>query len=359
MKRKELVESIRLQYPTDHTIYLKFDACRIRVDANEKDIIDELGGYFEPFVVSETRFDISITVHQGLPPAFSVDFDIKTPDPGKTKIKEEFAVITGGRIVRKRLTGMVFIFGEGDHLAVGPCLDNMNQVINFINNRYIEWKLCSGCLLGHAAGVIRNGRGLALAGFSGAGKSTLALHLMSHDSGFISNDRLMIEKKGTRIFMHGVGKLPRINPGTALNNPDLKNVMSSTDRERFSRLSPEELWDIEHKYDVHIEDCFGPDRFILSAPMDGLVILNWKQTDEETTVKRVDLNERRDLLPAFMKSTGLFFLPDRHCRMPEPTEDNYIDFLSGSRVIEFSGGVNFDKAIAGCLAFLDTGRLNA
>ena len=64
------------------------------------------------------------------------------------------------------------------HAAVGPCLANDNQIVNFINNRLIEVRLRAGDLLFHAAGVARNGRGLALAGFSGAGKSTLALAIM-------------------------------------------------------------------------------------------------------------------------------------------------------------------------------------
>ena len=67
---------------------------------------------------------------------------MKTPDPGKTKIKEEYVDLDDGRIVRKRLTGMLFVFGGGQNVAVGPCGANLNQVINFINNRYIEWLLC-------------------------------------------------------------------------------------------------------------------------------------------------------------------------------------------------------------------------
>lgn len=45
--------------------------------------------------------------------------DHEEPDPGKSKVKEEYADFPDGRLVRKRLTGMVFVFGEGDHLAMG------------------------------------------------------------------------------------------------------------------------------------------------------------------------------------------------------------------------------------------------
>lgn len=315
--------------------------------ANEKAIIEELAKYFGPFAEDVNQPDIFITVHEAPTPEFPLSFTIKTPDPGKTKIKEEFAELPDGRIVRKRLTDMIFVFGQGDNLAMGPCLENMNQVVNFINNRHIEWKLCQGCLLGHAAGVIWNGKGVSLAGFSGAGKSTLALHLMNQGATFVSNDRLMIEKNGQKLFMYGVAKLPRINPGTILNNPNLENLMTPEERERFSALSGEELWNLEYKYDAPIDKCFGEGRFVLGSPMHSLVILNWKKGQGETSVQKVNPMVRKDLLPAFMKSTGLFLLPHNGCAMPEPHIENYIEFLSLCNVFEITGGINFEKAAEG------------
>ena len=245
-----------------------------------------------------------------------------------------------------------------DHAAVGPCMDNLNQVVNFINNRYIEWLLCRGCLLGHAAGIIWNGRGLAMAGFSGAGKATLALHIMSRGAAFVSNDRLMIESRdGDGLYMYGVAKLPRINPGTILNNPSLISIMSEEEQERFGSMPREELWELEHKYDAPIDECFGADLFVLDAPMNALAILNWRPDGGATSVRKVDIAERRDLLPAFMKSTGLFFLPQAGCRMPEPSEQNYASHLHQCDVLEFSGGIDFDKAAACCLSFLETGHV--
>jgi HprK-related kinase B len=294
-----------------------------------------------------------VTIHDAPAPEFAAAFAVKPPDPGKTKVKEEFLDLPDGRIVRKRLTGMVFVFGEGDNAAVGPCRDHLNQVINFINNRHIQWALCRGCLLGHAAGVLRKNRGLALAGFSGAGKSTLALHIMNLGATFVSNDRLMVAPEGDGLHMHGVAKLPRINPGTVLNNPSLESVMTPEERAEFAALPVRELWNLEHKYDADIETCFGPDRFRLDGPMHALAILDWKPGGGETKVRRVSLGDRRDLLPAFMKSTGLFFAPEAGCRMPEPTEDAYADLLSRCGVLEFSGGIDFEKAARICVRFLE------
>ncbi|QTA83566.1 HprK-related kinase B [Desulfonema limicola] len=355
----ELIENLRKEYVPEHKIHLSFGNCLIEVSASSLKIIDKLKEYFKDFdqISSKNHADIIITFHEAQAPQFEETFEIKKPDPGKTKIKEEFLDIDECRIVRKRLTGMIFIFGKGEHLGIGPCLDNMNQVVNFINNRFIEWELCRGCLLGHAAGIVWNRRGLAIAGFSGAGKSTLALHIMNLGATFLSNDRLMIEKNKNGLIMHGVAKLPRINPGTILNNPNLISLLSKEEKERFSILPLKDLWELEHKYDAPIDQCFGPNRFVLNAPMNALAILNWEKVDEEMTVRQVNLQEKPGLLPAFMKSTGLFFTPHNGCCMPEPSIDNYIKFLSRCSVLEFSGGINFEKAARTCLSFLDTGEL--
>lgn len=351
--RRSMIGQFRAQYPAIYRLDLEFGDCKMAVWANQTAIAEELKQYFGHFVrpISENP-DMVITVHNALSPESDIPFTLKQPDPGKTKIKEEYAQIAGGRVVRKRLTGMFFVFGEGDHLAIGPCRKNLNQVVNFINSRYIEWLLCRGCLLGHAAGVILNGKGLALAGFSGAGKSTLALHLMNHGAVFVSNDRLMIEESGDTLFMHGVAKLPRVNPGTILSNPRLIQIMPIEERSRFASLSPEALWKTEHKYDAPIDQCFGDNRFVLKSQMHALAILNWNKDGGDTSAKVVNLTERQDLLPAFMKSSGLFFLPHRDCTVADISPESYASILSKCKVIEITGGIDFEKAASLCISHL-------
>ncbi|MDJ0784238.1 MAG: HprK-related kinase B [Desulfosarcinaceae bacterium] len=352
------IAAIRTATPAPYGVGLQFEACHLQVDCSTTALRDGLIAYFAPFVTAEPprKREICISVHEAPPPEITETLTVKQPDPGKTKIKEAYLDLTDGRIVRKRLTGMCFYFSDREHLAVGPCQENLNQVVNFINNRFIQWRLCQGALLGHAAAVTKLGRGLAMAGFSGAGKSTLSLHVMAGDAIFVSNDRLMVTPSGDGLRMSGVAKLPRINPGTILNNPKLGVLLSAAEKAQFSALGREELWNLEHKYDVPIETCFGADRFVLSAEMTGLVILNWQHSDAPTRVAVVDPAQRSDLLPAFMKSTGLFFLPHAECRMPAPTLENYTDLLSRCTVIEISGGVDFAKAAQTCLRFLESGR---
>ncbi len=351
----EAIDHYRIfdRYPVEPHLFVRFGNCLIKILANNKTVVDELTSYFQEFVVSSGLADITISVHEAPEFVTMENFIVKQPDPGKTKIKEEYVDLDDGRIVHKRLTGMIFIFGRGNHIAIGPCLGNLNQVVNFINNRYIEWLLCRGCLLGHAAAVAWRNKGLALSGFSGAGKSTLALRLMEKGLNFISNDRLMVENTEEGMTLHGVAKLPRINPGTALNSESLAHLVPEDDKKRFAALPLKELWQVENKYDVPIDTCYGPKRFILDAKMIGLVVLDWKPQNGKLIVERItDGDRRKALLAAFIKETGLFFLPAGDCRMPVPTVDNYQQLLADVDMWAFTGGADFDKAADTCLSFL-------
>ncbi|WP_462325667.1 HprK-related kinase B [Desulfoplanes sp.] len=355
MTCSELIRDFRKNHPVNTSLAVKLGGLVIDVTTNSFKLNHNLQDYFQEFMVHGRPADIQITVHEAEAPALDLDFSVKEPEPGKSKIKEEWVDLVDGRIVRKRITGMHFIFTRDEHLAIGPCEVNPNQVINFINNRFIEYKLQQGCLLGHAAGVRTRDRGMAMAGFSGMGKSTLALHIMNRGTDFVSNDRVIVENlfKGPRFY--GVAKHPRINPGTALNNPNLAGIVTEEDKKRFQAMSTDELWSLEYKYDALIDECYGPGRFTLEAPLDAVVILNWQRNDEPTRISTVKLMDRQDLLPAFMKSRGLFYLPlyDQE----EPGIEDYISCLRGCTIIEISGGVDFDKAARACMAFLESGQV--
>jgi HprK-related kinase B len=355
--RKTYVKKYRVSYPTTNELLLAFGKCKIAIRTNSWALRDTLLSYYKGFVTEGDTENIQITVHEAPAQHVSLPFVIKPPDPGKTKIKEEYVDLSDGRIVRKRLTEMLFVFGGGDNVAIGPCLENANQIVNFINNRYIEWRLQRGCLLGHAAGVSLGGRGIALAGFSGMGKSTLALHLMSRGTVFVSNDRIIIEKGLHGLMMHGIAKQPRINPGTALANPDLAGIVPPEEKERFLRLSDTELWNLEHKYDAPIDRCFGSERFQLSSPMEGLFILNWRRKDGALNIRPVFASERKDLLAALRKEKGLFYLPANGMKVQDPPLDSYAEILSDCSVIEMAGGTDFEAAADVCMRFLETGTI--
>lgn len=330
------------KYPPNHRLGLVFGELVIGVASNSMALIEDLAAYYEGFAAPRGSTAL-VEVLALETPAFEPPLTLRPqrPDPGKTRIKEEYADIEGGRVVRKRLTGMVFFFGPGLNLAVGPALANSNQVVNFINNRLIQHELDQGALLAHAAGVASGGCGLLIAGFSGRGKSTLALHLMSRGLNFVSNDRLLLHAGDGQAVMVGVPKLPRINPGTALNNPHLAAVIPKDEREAFARLGADEIWDLEHKYDVRIQECFGPARFRLKTGLCGVAVLNWERDGGGLLCREVRLEERRDLLAALIKSPGLFYL--NGAGGPATPED-YLKRLAGTPAYELAGGVDFLEA---------------
>jgi HprK-related kinase B len=336
----------------DHRLDVTFGDVTVTVTANSQALVDKLAVYYRDFLGASGRTTVRVTAIEADPPDFGLPYALKEREPGKTKIKEASIDLPDGRVVKKLLTGLVFLFGHGENFAVGPCLDNDNQLVNFINNRCIELHLKRGALLFHAAGVAEGGAGLVIAGFAGAGKSTLALEIMRHGTDFVSNDRVMVSRDAAGLTMTGVAKMPRVNPGTVLNNPSLAPVMGEEDRKRFAALPVSELWDLEHKYDAFIDECFGPGRFRLACPMAGLVILRWKRDASPMTATRVDLGRRRDLMPAFMKDVGLFYEFEDPSEPSLAGQNAYLELLGGLPVLEIDGGVDFHQAALACLDFL-------
>ncbi|MGE4553575.1 MAG: HprK-related kinase B, partial [Desulfovibrionaceae bacterium] len=169
---RSLMDRFRAEYPVAHTLTVDLGPCLAEVGTNDEPLYRDLEHYFRSFTPhpdpaghgAGERPVIRITAHQAPEPELWLHYVPRQPEPGKTKIKEETADIEGGRVVRKRLTGMHFVFGPEGNLAVGPCRQNPNQVVNFVNNRFIEHLLNQGCLLGHASGIALAGHGLALAG---------------------------------------------------------------------------------------------------------------------------------------------------------------------------------------------------
>ncbi len=338
-------------HPLPHDLYVRFASCLIQVRSNHLPLLNKLKDYYKEFLGQPAAPTLVVQAIEMSALSLGYDWTIKTPDPGKTKIKEEYKHFKDGRIVRKRLTDMVFFLTEDFHLAAGPCEANDNQIVNFINNRFIQWLLHRDGLLCHASGVSHNNRGICMAGFSGMGKSTLSLHLMNHGLDFISNDRMIVREVDGALSMYGIPKHPRINPGTILSNPSLLPILTPEEKAEFSALPQEELWNLEHKFDGLIDVCYGPNRFRLAAELAGVVILNWQRNNDPPVLQQVDLNHRRDLLVALKKQPGLFYLP-----LPGEdssyTDDSYVKLLSETPVYELSGGANFERAAELCLPLM-------
>ncbi|MEA2078515.1 MAG: HprK-related kinase B [Pseudomonadota bacterium] len=331
----------------DEALYLAIGNCKLRLRSNSAQLLDGLRGYFAHVVSAAQSPDMDVIAVERDVVDVGVDFIDWKREPGKSGRKDACLDIPDGRLVRKVRTGMLFLQSETCRIAAGPCIEYDNQVINFINAQYMNWLQQRSWLICHAAALVYQGRGFAIAGLSGGGKSTLMLNLLDHDSvSYITNDRLFIKKCAGETRAVGIPKLPRINPGTIVHNPRLQQLIEPQRRESLLALPPQELWELEDKYDVDVKTIYGAGRIVQEAPLSAFLILNWQRdADAASQFAAVDLASRRDLLAAIMKSSGPFYqyADGSFFQDDAPLDEQvYLDALDGVSVFEASGQVDFD-----------------
>lgn len=335
--------------PTEQNIWLQMGDCTLHCQSNSAALMAQLQQYFTPFLCEAQPADISLSLLEAAVPPLNLDFSDWKREPGKSGRKDAIADLADGRLVQKVRTGMLFLQNSDHPIAIGPCCDNDNQVINFINAQAMNWLQQRGWLICHSAAVCTDLYGLAICGFSGGGKSTLMLKLMDADKvKFVSNDRLFIKNLQGQTQARGIAKLPRINPGTALHNPMLKPLLPPLKQQQLAALSTDKLWELEDKYDVILDQIYGPGCIQLQTPLNAILILNWdRNSSEPTRIAPVDINQRQDLLPALAKSPGPFYQDAEGSFLNEPNiapNHDYLATLANVEVLEASGGIDFDSA---------------
>jgi len=338
----ELIQNYTL---LERALFLQCGDCIIQLQSNSSPLLDELAHYFRHISIAPAVTDMSVIAIDCQDPDLAYPFQDWPREAGKKGRKDVFYDIEGGRLIRKFRTGMVFLQSETHRIAAGPCLENPNQVINFINNQHMNWLQQHHCLICHAAAVVYNNKAYAIAAFSGGGKSTFMLRLMDNDNiNFLSNDRLFIRDENG-VTAEGIAKLPRINPGTIVTNPRLQGLISEKDREQLLALPQQQLWDLEQKYDVDIENIYGEGRIAGAKPLQAFIVLNWQHgSEDDCQVTKVDLNKRRDLLAPIMKSSGPFYQNKTGHFLTKDNalnEQNYLNILSQVSVYEVSGKIDF------------------
>lgn len=350
----DLAAELERKYPATERIVLSLGQSYIAVRSNSAKLIEELTHYFGDLVQvpGGAHQPTELVALEAPVPDFPFEFRDWPRDPGKVGKKEAYADLGDGRIVRKVRTTMHFLIGAHTLLAVGPSLANSNQIINFINSHYISRRLHGGWQLCHAAGVSHHGRGLGIAARAGGGKSTLALHLMSTGLSFVTNDRLLIRAKDGVTEMAGIPKMPRVNPGTLLNNPDLGGILPRQRERELRRMSPQELWALEEKYDVIIDSVYGPGRTVYRSPLQALLLLNWSPaSDDPTRFDRLDLAQRSELLDLIVKSPGVFHRNPAGGVTPEDLlvdRNAYLTHLRTVPVYEATGHASFERGVLFC-----------
>ncbi|MCW8963646.1 MAG: HprK-related kinase B [Gammaproteobacteria bacterium] len=333
----------------DESLDLDLGGYTMRIRSNQLPVIEQLAAYFAHVKPGSAEPDIEILAIEREVVDSKLDFIDWAREPGKTGRKDAYFDIPGARVVLKVRTGMLFLQSETALIAAGPCLQYDNQVINYINSQYMNWLQHNGWLICHASGLEINGHGVGMAGLSGGGKSTLMLNLLENNHvNYLTNDRLFIRRDNGGVLARGIPKLPRINPGTIVHNPRLHGLISSERREELLRFPAQELWVLEEKYDVHVEQVYGPQRVSTEADLKAFVILNWQRDSAQPTqVTSVDIGQRRELLAALMKSPGPFYQytdGSFHSDTAEFDEQSYLDALHGVTIYEVTGRIDFAEA---------------
>ncbi len=341
---------------TEHRLDLKFSNCSIALESNSRPLLDELAECFSEYrgVFDQPTLRLRLIESDPLlPPPVLADW----PRPIDKGRKEAVLDLTDARLIHKVRTGVLFLQGHQRGIAVGELSDNLNQVINFINNQTIShWKR-EGFEICHAAALQGSQGIVALAGFSGGGKSTLMLHMMAAGGyHYVSNDRLLIQKQSVGVWARGVAKMPRVNPGTLLNNPSLTALLPKERATALAALPMTALWDLEEKYDVPIADVFGAERITDEGYLSALVILDWHhESDMPTTLEHVQLRDSPYLLEALMKSPGPFhadndgvFTTGHESLNPR----GYLDALFDIPTYVLRGKIDFAKAVSLCEGLL-------
>jgi HprK-related kinase B len=332
----------------DIPLYLVLGQFNICIRSNSSELLEKLQHYFSYIVAASIETPgIEILVYERETVDLGLEYIDWEREPGKQGRKDAYFDITGGRIICKVRTGMLFVQSNQYRIAAGSCNKYDNQVINFINTQYIIFLQQQGAMICHASAIHKGNRCLAMAGLSGGGKSTLMLKLLDDKKvNYITNDRLLLMPEGEFPRATGIPKLPRINPGTIVFNPALQKMIPAQRRKQLMQLPRKELWEIEEKYDVYINEVYGAGRITLNALLNTFLVLNWQHdSDSELAVEQVDISQRPDLLGAIMKDSGPFYqyADGSFYQQKTPFDTSaYLEVLEGVKVYEARGRVDFE-----------------
>jgi len=342
MNPRSLIEAV----PAPHTLPLSFAGVPIRVRTNEPDIRERLASYFRPFVIGDDATPLAdVSLLQGPAPIDGEFVDV--PRTGGRRPKEATREVPGGRLVLKRVTGVLIGLWPSGAFAAGDIRANLNQGINLVNNCFAKVVLRRGHVLLHASAVSRNHRTAVLAGPPGAGKSTSALHLVEAGFHCLSNDRVLAKPMPALVEALGYPKQPRVNPGTLFGHPRLSALLAPPDRAALAALPAGELWDLERKSDVDLDRIYGDGTVELRGEMKALILLRWRRDGTGLGIRRLTVAGGIDALPLVYKSLGAFDL-DREPAGPMTDEElvRYGELFARVALVEITGKVDF-KALVG------------
>lgn len=346
---QKLNESLQL---ATESVELPFGSFLVHFHTNSKPLRDAISAYYKSYQSADfpTAKEIDVYAFHQACTGETEDWKEVVREKGKTGGKEAFIEVPYGRWIRKVRTGMLMLQRVVNPVVVGPCEDQLAQVVNFINNQFINYYLREGYILGHASAFVNNGKATVIAASSGGGKSSLMLRFLENDQNlFLSNDRVMMKRTDMGVHVVGVAKMPRVNPGTLIHADRLRHLLSEDYQKSLLELPKQELWELEDKYDVQIEDEYGPDRVVLEAELAHVLLLDWSLSgSDDVSISAIDVATEPRALSGLQKRQGPFY-QDLNGNFPGEGEmaplNDYVDVLSGVTVFSVSGRVDMDGAV--------------
>lgn len=324
----------------------------VTVKSNDAAMLEELELYYKSYQ-DDTGVQVEKVLYAVEQPVVGDELDwLEVPrEVGKQGRKEGYLdAPEGGRWIKKFKTGLTLLQDQSAPLVLGPCSRNLAQIINFINNQFLNFYLGQDYMLGHAAAFSRGGQVTAIAAGSGGGKSTMMLRCLELETRhFLTNDRLLFKRVGNEVRAVGLAKLPRVNPGTLLHSERLKHILLPERQAQLEQMPQSELWGLEEKYDVQIEDEYGPGRVTLAGQLKNLVMLDWSlDASEPTALKEVNLETEADKIDGLRKRPGPFYQDAQGAFCQDLSEiaamADYVDTLAPVNVYCLTGKIDFDRA---------------
>ena len=118
-------------------VKLNLDGYRISLKSNSEQLLSHLERYFSHVVAVDSKpADIEIVCIESDITSSGFDFVDWKREPGKTGRKDAYFDLEDARLVLKVRTEMLFLQHEKHRIAIGPCNEYDNQVINFFRVYY-------------------------------------------------------------------------------------------------------------------------------------------------------------------------------------------------------------------------------
>ncbi len=282
----------------------------LRFCADRPEIVQDVLGYFAPVVTTAANDGVTVYAVQDEPRIDMHRLVAIPPKPGRS-VKEAVYEDAEARVIYKPRSGVAIVVRPGEYFIVGDLLGKPDQVHNLIGHVLARGFLNQGYLMLHASAVLKEGRGIAFGAISGGGKSSMALALMESGYRFVSNDRLFVRPTATGVEMLGMPKGPRVNPGTLLRLPSLRQLLTPEERSMVTAMSPEELWALEQKHDVDIDAIYGKGSVVTQpAPLNELYVLQWGlAAEEDVRLRELPPDARPSALLPLRKGLGPYASP--------------------------------------------------